>query len=296
MAKTIMIQGTASGVGKTILTLALCRIFKQDGYKVAPFKAQNITSNTFITKKGEEISVSGYLQAVAAAMEPNADIAPLLLKSLPGGQGTQVIANGRYFDTANLYNFVDMEKLLPKVMEAYSRLYSEYEIIVIEGAGSPVELNLNKDDIVNMGMAKRANAPVILVSDIDRGGVFASLYGTINLLSESEKTYVKAMIVNRFRGEARSFKDGITILEQITGLPVAGVVPYTDFDLPEEDSFFNKSSQSGVLKSEPTGPHRSPATHLSREDFENQFNIIADTVRKALDMELVYKILHDGML
>ena len=283
MAKSIMIQGTASGVGKTILTLALCRIFRQDGYKVAPFKAQNITSNTCFTKKGEEIAVSGYLQATAAKIiEPSADITPLLLKPLPDGQGTQVIANGKHFDTANLYNFEDMKReLLPKIMDSYSRLCSEYDIIVIEGAGSPVELNLNKDDIVNMGMAKRANAPAIMVSDIDRGGIFASLYGTINLLSESERAYVKAMIVNRFRGEARFFKDGIAILEEITGLPVAGVVPYTNFDLPEEDS------SVGALSP--------PAHHLLHADFESQINIIADTARKALDMELVYKILHDGV-
>ena len=280
MAKAIMIQGTASNVGKTILTLALCRIFKEDGYKVAPFKSQNITPNTYFTGKGEEIAVSQWLQALAAGIKPSADMNPILLKPTPEKQGTQVIVNGRLFDSVNLYNFKDLkEKLVPEIMAAYLRLCSAYDVVVIEGAGSPVELNLTQDnDIVNMGMAKRANAPVILASDIDRGGVFASLYGTVNLLSESERAYVKATIVNRFRGEARFFKDGTAILEEITGLPVAGVVPYINIDLPEEDGLLDKRKHPE-----------------SAENFEKQFGSIADTVRKALDMSLIYKILHNGM-
>ena len=173
MAKAVMIQGTASSVGKTILTLALCRIFKEDGYKVAPFKAQNITSNTYFTGKGEEIAVSQWLQALAAGAKPSADMNPILLKPLPDNKGTQVIVNGQPFDAVNLYEFGDLrKKLVPNLMDAYSRLCLEYDVIVIEGAGSPVELNLTQDDIVNMGMAKRAHCPVILVSDISIWYVF----------------------------------------------------------------------------------------------------------------------------
>jgi len=256
--------------------LALCRIFKQDGYSVAPFKPQNITFNTHFCKNGDEIAISQYLQALAAGVKPTADMNPILLKPLPDSQGTQVIVNGKHFDKASLYNFKELrQQLIPKVRDTYLRLRSQYDIILIEGAGSPVELNLNKDDIVNMGMAKMANAPVILVSDIDRGGVFASLYGTVNLFTESEKMHIKATIINRFKGEAKYFLDGIKILEEITGLPVAGVVPYIDINLPEEDSIYD---------------HINPYSN-----FEASFSTIADTVRTALDMKLMYKILHDGV-
>ena len=269
----LMIQGTASNVGKTILTLALCRIFKQDGYNVAPFKPQNITFNTHFCENGDEIAISQYLQALAAGVEPTADMNPVLLKPLPDNHGTQVIVNGKHFDKASLYNFKELkQQLIPKVSDAYSRLRQQYDIILIEGAGSPVELNLNKNDIVNMGMAKMANAPVILVSDIDRGGVFASLYGTVNLFTESEKAYVKATIINRFKGEAKYFADGVEIIEEITGLPVAGVVPYIDINLPEEDSICDSINPNS--------------------NFETSFNTIADAVRAALNMKLIYKILH----
>ena len=184
MGMSVMIQGTASNVGKTILTLALCRIFKQDGYNAAPFKPQNITFNTHFCENGDEIAVSQYLQALGAEVAPTADMNPVILKPQPG-KGTQVIVSGKHFDEANLYNFKELKlQLIPKIQDAYSHLRQKHDIIVIEGAGSPVELNLNKDDIVNMGMARMANAPVILVSDIDRGGVFASLYGTVALFTQ----------------------------------------------------------------------------------------------------------------
>ena len=258
MAKAIMIQGTASGVGKTILTLALCRIFKQDGYNTAPFKAQNMTANTRFLKSGDEMAISQWLQALAAGVEPSTDMNPIVLKPPFASSRT-----------------VDRDAKLETIMGAYSRLRNKYDVIVIEGAGSPVELNLNKEDMINMGMAKRAKAPVLLVSDIDRGGVFASLYGTIALMESSEQTLIKATIVNRFRGEATLFADGVRILEDITKLPVAGVVPYTNINLPEEDSYDNDNTQT--------------------TDFENQFNHIADNVRRHLDMKLIYDILNRGV-
>jgi adenosylcobyric acid synthase len=279
MAKSIMIQGTASGVGKTILTMALCRIFKQDGYRVAPFKSQNITSNTSFTKNGEEIAVSQVLQAYAAMTEPDVNMNPIILKMSREKKGTQIILNGKYYDTINAYNFKEIKKnLIPEIEKAYKVLSEQYDIIVIEGAGSPVELNLtkNSDDIVNMGIAKRFNSPVALVADIDRGGVFASLYGTINLFDESERAYIKATIVNRFKGDITYFKDGVKIIEKITELPVAGVVPYIQFDLPEEDSADNSSCTAD-------------------DNFDSQFDFIADNARKSLNMELIYKILNDGV-
>ena len=282
MAKSIMIQGTASGVGKTILTMALCRIFKQDGYNVSPFKSQNMTSNTAFTKNGDEIAISQLLQAKAAETEPDANMNPVILKYSREKKGTQVILNGKPYDTVNAYNLKEIKKyLIPEIVKAYDSLSRKYDIIVIEGAGSPVELNLtkNNDDIVNMGIAKRVNAPVVLVSDIDRGGVFASLYGTINLFDESERGYVKAAIINRFKGDMSYFADGVEILESITGISVAGVIPYIKFDIPEEDSLYNTESP----------------IYTSDNNFDSQFDLIADNVRKSLKMDLIYKIINDGV-
>ena len=276
MAKAIMIQGTASGVGKTILTLALCRIFAQDGCRVAPFKAQNMTQNTYTAKNGDEIATSQWLQALAAGIEPTSDISPVILK--PSSEGTDIVVDGKPYGKVNIDNYRQMKKDLANIVsDSYNRLSSEYDIIVIEGAGSPVELNLKQNDIVNMGMAKMAKAPVLLVSDIDRGGAFAALFGTINLLDEEECGYVKATIVNRFRGDVSGFKDGVKILENITGLPVAGVIPFTHINLPEEDDL----GGSKIVK---------PSTN-----FNQEFDQIAENVRKSLDIKLVYEILNNGV-
>ncbi|MCL1996132.1 MAG: AAA family ATPase [Defluviitaleaceae bacterium] len=253
MAKAIMIQGTASGVGKTILTLALCRIFRQDGYSVSPFKALNLTTNTTLTEAGDEIAVSQYLQALAAGTKPTKDMNPFVIKP-PSRTGKIVDAS--------------------TIMAAYERLCEQHDIIVIEGAGSPVELNLNHNDMVNMGMARRAKSPVLLVSDIDRGGVFASLYGTINLMKDWEREYVKATVINRFRGDPALFYDGVKIVEDITKLPVAGVISHTEIDLPQEDGLFGDSN-----------------SFVTDTDYTAQFDHIAALVRKSLNMGLIYTIL-----
>ena len=277
MAKPIMIQGTASGVGKTTLALALCRIFKQDGYRTAPFKSQNMTSNAAVLKMGVELAVSQVLQAKAAGLEPDAAMNPILLKPIPEKNETLLILNGKPREAVNAYDFKEIKQnLLPEIKKAYETLSSQYDVIVIEGAGSPVELNLNKNDIVNMGVAGLAKAPVLLVGGIDRGGVFASLYGTVALMEESERKHVKATVVNRFKGDASYFKDGIAILEKITGVPVAGVVPHISISLPEEDS--------------PGGPEYDPD-----DDLESQFDMIADHVRESLNMDLIYQILEAGV-
>lgn len=236
MAKAIMVQGTMSNAGKSILVAALCRIFMQDGYRVAPFKSQNMALNSFITRDGLEMGRAQVTQAEAAGVEPDARMNPILLKPVHD-QGSQVILHGEVLDTITAQSYYAMKrKLRPEILKAYNSLAEDFEIIVIEGAGSAAELNLSKDDFVNMGMAKMAKAPVLLVGDIDRGGIFAQLYGTVKILPDDERDLIKALVVNKFRGDMRLFDDGVRIIEDICGKPVAGVVPYLDVDIDDEDS------------------------------------------------------------
>lgn len=242
MAKSIMLQGTMSNVGKSFLTAALCRIFRQDGYRVAPFKSQNMALNSYITPEGDEIGRAQALQAEAAGIEPSALMNPVLLKPTTD-VGSQVIVNGRVMGNMRAAEYFRRKKeLIPHIMKAYDTLAAENDIIVIEGAGSPVELNLKADDIVNMGLAKLTSSPVLLVGDIDRGGVFAQLIGTLSLLEPDEQEMVKGLIVNRFRGDISLFSDGISILEERSGKSVAGVVPYIYADIEDEDSLSDKLS------------------------------------------------------
>lgn len=236
MAKVIMVQGTMSNVGKSVVAAGLCRIFRQDGYKVAPFKSQNMALNSFITKEGLEMGRAQVMQAEAAGTEPCVAMNPILLKPT-NDTGSQVIVNGEVLGTMNARDYFKMKKsLVPEVMKAYRKLEEQYDIIVIEGAGSPAEINLKQDDIVNMGMAKMANAPVLLVGDIDRGGVFAQLYGTVALLEEDERRLIKGLIINKFRGDKTILEPGVGMLEKLTQLPVLGVTPYLPVSLEDEDS------------------------------------------------------------
>lgn len=236
MARCIMVQGTCSNAGKSLICAALCRIFRQDGWRVAPFKAQNMALNSFITTDGGEMGRAQVVQAEAAGIAPDVRMNPILLKPT-SDVGSQVIVMGqaRGNRTARDY-WGDKKALIPVVKDAYDSLAAEYDIIVIEGAGSPAEINLKQDDIVNMGLAKLVDAPVLLVGDIDRGGVFASLYGTVKLLDEDEQTRIQALIINKFRGDVEILRPGLTQLEELTGKPVAGVVPYGHFDIDDEDS------------------------------------------------------------
>lgn len=240
MAKTIMLQGTMSNVGKSLLTAALCRIFTRDGYRCAPFKSQNMALNSFITADGLEMGRAQAMQAQAAGVEPSALMNPILLKPT-SDVGSQVILNGEVVGnmTAAEY-FRKKQNFVPAIMSAFNKLSESGDIIVIEGAGSPAELNLKSDDIVNMGLAKLLNAPVLLVGDIDRGGVFAQLLGTLELLENDERELVKGLIVNKFRGDRAIFKDGVDILERRGGKPVVGVVPYINCDIEDEDSLSDK--------------------------------------------------------
>ena len=236
MARCIMVQGTCSNAGKSLICAALCRIFRQDGWRVAPFKAQNMALNSYITADGGEMGRAQVVQAEAAGIAPDVRMNPILLKPT-SDVGSQVIVMGqaRGNRTARDY-WGDKKALIPVVKDAYDSLAAEYDIIVIEGAGSPAEINLKQDDIVNMGLAKLVGAPVLLVGDIDRGGVFASLYGTVKLLDEDEQARVRALIINKFRGDVEILRPGLAQLEELTGKPVAGVVPYGHFDIDDEDS------------------------------------------------------------
>lgn len=250
MTGAIMIQGTMSGAGKSLLTAALCRIFRQDGYSVAPFKSQNMALNSYITPDGLEIGRAQALQAVAAGIEPSALMNPVLLKPTTDA-GSQVIVNGKVRGNMRAREYFSRKtELIPDIRRAYETLASQYDIIVVEGAGSPVELNLKKDDIVNMGLATMLEIPVLLVGNIDCGGVFAQLYGTYALLEKHEQELVKGLVVNRFRGDISLFDDGISILEEKCGRPVIGVVPFVKHDLEDEDSLssrLDKTENTGVI-------------------------------------------------
>lgn len=236
MAKNIMIQGTMSNVGKSILCAALCRIFRQDGYRVAPFKSQNMALNSFITKDGFEMGRAQVVQAEASGIEPDVRMNPILLKPTTD-VGSQVIVNGRVQGNMNAMTYYRKKRdYVPVIMDAYDSLSREFDIIVIEGAGSPAEINLKKEDIVNMGLASMVDAPVLLVGDIDRGGVFAQLYGTIELLEEDEKKRIKGTIINKFRGDREILRPGLDMLENLCHVPVVGVIPYLHLDIDDEDS------------------------------------------------------------
>lgn len=243
MAKAIMVQGTMSNSGKTFVTAGLCRVFKQDGYRVAPFKSQNMALNSYITKEGLEIGRAQAMQAEAAMIEPTHWMNPILLKPT-SNMGSQVIVNGEVYDNLSAQQYYKMkDNLAPEVKKAFNHLAEENDIIVIEGAGSPAEINLAENDIVNMGMAKMADAPVILVADIDRGGVFASAYGTIKLLPEEEQDRFCGIVINKFRGDVEILKPGLKMLEDLTQKPVLGVLPMEKIDVDDEDSLSDRLNQ-----------------------------------------------------
>jgi adenosylcobyric acid synthase len=241
--RNLMVQGTSSHSGKTLLVAALCRLLARRGYRVSPFKAQNMSLNSFVTNGGAEISRAQALQALAAGIEPTADINPILLKP-KDSRTCQVIVHGKPLLDINYKDYVTQfapNKGLEAIRESYRRLSSRFDMVVIEGAGSPVEINL-PNDIANMTIAKMADAPVILVADIDRGGVFATLLGTIGLLSKRERALVKGLVINKLRGDSEILEPGIRLLQKRTAKKVLGIIPYIpDLALPQEDSLFFES-------------------------------------------------------
>ena len=245
MAKVIMVQGTMSGVGKSFLVAGLCRIFKQDGKKVAPFKSQNMALNSYITDEGLEMGRAQVMQAEAAGIKPSVCMNPILLKPTDS-IGSQVIINGEVIGNMRAREYFEYKKsLVPVIKEAFKKLSEEVDIIVIEGAGSPAEINLKENDIVNMGMAEIVDSNVLLVADIDRGGVFAQLLGTLMLLEDDEKERVKGLIINKFRGDKTILNPGIDMLEEKGNVKVCGVLPYMNIKLEDEDSLSERFDVTG---------------------------------------------------
>ncbi len=237
MAKALMVQGTGSHVGKSLLVTAFCRIFRQKGCSVAPFKAQNMALNSYVTEDGGEMGRAQVVQAEAAGIKPTVDMNPILIKP-QSDIGAQVIIQGRVLGNYSAIEYHGYKReAIKSVRDSYNRLAKNFDIILIEGAGSPAEINLKKHDIVNMKIAKMADAPVLIVCDIDRGGVFASLVGTMELLTASERDIVKGFIINKFRGDLNLLKPGLTFIKKKTGVNVLGVVPYfKNISIPDEDS------------------------------------------------------------
>ncbi|MDR2870092.1 MAG: cobyric acid synthase [Deferribacteraceae bacterium] len=283
MAKAIMIQGTASNSGKTFLVTGLCRIFKEDGYRVAPFKSQNMTSISFITKDGLTMGRAQAMQAEAAGIVPDARMNPILLKPT-GNSSSQVIVNGSLLGEMSAIDYYAYkDKLRAEIASAYESLAAENDIIVIEGAGSPAEINLKQNDIVNMGMAEIAKAPVLLAGDIDRGGVFAALAGTMLLLTERERSLVAGVLINKFRGDAAILQPGLRMLEDIIHKPVLGTIPMLDVVLEAEDSLS-------------TATNSADSAIVGDDAFkESQYRLLAEKLRSALDMKQIYKIIDEGI-
>lgn len=288
MAKVLMIQGTMSSAGKSVLCAGLCRVFHQDGYRVAPFKSQNMSSYYHQTEEGLLMSRAQVIQAEAAGIRPDVRMNPILLKP-ESHMGSRVIVNGLsrgHMKAAEYFRY--KTGLIPDILAAFQSLAAEYDIILIEGAGSPAEINLRENDIVNMGLAKLCKAPVLLVGDIDRGGVFAQLYGTIALLAEEEQAMIKGLVINKFRGDVNLLKPGLDMIEDIAQKPVVGVLPMLELDLPEEDS------QSLDLQQRTDSGHQPSPSDL-QEYREKQYDNLARAVRENIDIKEVYAILEAGL-
>lgn len=275
MTKTLMIQGTSSGAGKTTLVTALCRIFSNKGYTVAPFKSQNMSNYSY--KDGFEISQAQAIQAVAGRAEITPHMNPILLKPL-GNYTSSVVIQGKYFKKMTAKEYYEKFALttgLKTALDSFSHLKSKYDMIILEGAGSPAEINLQKYDIANMKMAEKTNSPVLLVTDIEKGGSFASLVGTMSLLSKKHQSLVKGFVINKFRGDIRILQPGFRRLKQITSKSVFGVIPTVDLELPNEDSLDDK-------------------IHLFRKQnkkrLDSQIEKLAITVQKSLDIKSIERL------
>jgi adenosylcobyric acid synthase len=274
MAK-LMIQGTASSVGKSVIVTALCRIFKQDGYKVCPYKSQNMSLNSYITLDGKEMGRAQVLQAYAAGLEPEVYMNPILLKPAADNK-CQIIVNGKVYGNASAKEYHNLKlEFSEMIKEGFDDLEKKFDIIVMEGAGSPAEINLRDRDIVNMGLAELVDAPVLLVGDIDKGGVFASLAGTMLLLGDNEKPRVKGTIINKFRGDVELLKPGLVMIEDIIKVPSLGVVPYFKLDLEDEDGAieFNKKVTNEIDVAVIKLPHISNFTDLDALKIEEDVSV-----------------------
>ena len=274
---SIMIQGTASSSGKSTLCTALCRIFKEDGYSVFPFKSQNMSSKSYVMEEGLEMGTAQALQAIAAGLKPDPKMNPILLKPT-GEKNSQVFIKGKLYKGMDAVEYSQFKNTLkPMIQETFNEVESLHDIVVIEGAGSPAEINLKQNDIVNMGMAEMADAPVLIVGDIDRGGVFASLYGTVMLLDEDERRRVKGLVVNKFRGDVSLLKPGLDMLEKLLNIPVAGVIPYTHLELEDEDTLVDYDKECNNTVQE-------------EEKKEEEIDKLAEVVRQNVDLKFIYSL------
>ncbi len=268
----IMIQGTTSSAGKSLMCAGLCRIFKEDGYSVFPFKSQNMSSKFYTTVDGKKMSTAQALQAIAAGLEPEPDMNPILL--IPNSDtGSLVVINGQDSSIMAAKDYFKYRVTIRKMIkEKYNKIHGLNDIVVIEGAGSPAEINLNENDIVNMGMAKIADAPVLLVTDIDRGGAFAALYGTVMLLGAEERSRIKGMIINKFRGDKDLLAPGIKMIEGLLDIPVVGIIPYMDLELLDGQFLVHMDK------------------NYVGEAIEQELDKAAKTIRENMDMQYIYKL------
>lgn len=276
MAK-IMVQGATSSAGKSLLCTGLCRYFYKKGLKVFPFKSQNMSRNAFVDEDGNKIATAQVQQAFACNRKPDVKMNPVLL--IPKTDvGSTVVLFGKEFKDMKAREYFEYKKeLLPVIEKTFSDIESENDIVVVEGAGSPAEINLRENDIVNMGLAELVDLPVILVADIDRGGVFASLYGTVMLLSENERKRIKGLVINKFRGDKTLLDSGIEQIEKLTGIPVIGTIPYVKLNIPDEDSLVD---------------YDKPANHggVTREELEIEFDKLMNAIADNMDMKFVEEI------
>jgi adenosylcobyric acid synthase len=277
-AKLIMVQGTTSGAGKSTIVIGLCRLFSDRGYNVAPFKAQNMSSNFFTTSSGPKMALVQAIQAVAARKEPDPRMNPILLKPL-GEYRSTVFLNGRFYSemyAKDYYEKFVLQQGFMMVLKALESLRSENDIIVIEGAGSPSEINIAKYDIANMLLAQQVGAPVIIVADIERGGCFASIVGTMQLLKQAHRGLVKGFLINKFRGDITLLAPAIKEVQKMTKKRILGILPKIEFNLPEEDSLVG-----GSMKRKSDVP---------QESWNWQIDLIAKAVKESIDMERVSKV------
>jgi adenosylcobyric acid synthase len=276
-AKLIMVQGTSSGAGKSTIVIGLCRLLSDKGYKVAPFKAQNMSSNFFATSGGAKMAQVQAIQAVAARKEPDATMNPILLKPL-GEYRSMVFLNGRFYSEMHAKEYYEkfvMQQGFATALKALDSLRNENDIIVIEGAGSPSEINIAKYDIANMLLAKKVGAPVIIVADIERGGCFASIVGTMQLLKPAHRSLVKGFLINKFRGDITLLAPAVKEVQKMTKKKVLGIIPKIEFSLPEEDSLVGGIAEKA---------------NIPQESWNWQIDLVAKAIKESVDMEKILEV------
>ena len=309
LGKSIMVQGTTSNAGKTFVTAGLCRVFAQDGYKTAPFKSQNMSTYGFLTAEGKEMSRAQAVQAEAAMTEPSELMNPILLKPVNVKESRLILHGEDQGILPAAEYFKKKEEMRVEVEKAHLQLSKKYDRIVIEGAGSPAEINLSEGDFVNMGMAKMADAPVLLVADIDRGGMLASVYGTVKILPAEQQKRIKGIIINKFRGDKSLLESGIQMISDLTGIPVVGVLPMAKIQIEDEDSLSGQDGykvkragyeSNGEVYAKQTSCCAEQDDSVKMKDIcandhqkefrESQYDLLADLIRENLDMEYIYSL------